>query len=425
MQEMHRKYGDVVRIAPNELSFATVQSYKDIYGHATKGRQPFLKSAFYDNGGTPAIVSTRDPADHSKQRRSLASAFSAKSLREQEHIVHKYFDLFLTQMAKLGGPSTEGIDATEAFEWVTFDIIGDLAFGESFDAVANGKTNFWVSVILGSLWFGNIVGLQKRLPIIKLFIPFMIPKQFARDNEAHKRLTSEKISKRMSMRDTVTRADFFDEIIKRGEYSKSFLEEQASTLIIAGAEPSTVLAASLYFLSKNPDCLARLQEEVRNTFQSLDQVTGDACAHLPYLRAVLDEALRIFPAASFGLPRVSPGATVDGHYIPRGTVVSTDNYAVTHDPRYFKDPGSFRPERWIGEGLNDNKDAFQPFSLGPRMCIGSNLAHIEMRIGLAKTVWQFDWELISKDLDWIRDARLVVLWKKPHMKVRFHKRVTT
>lgn len=116
----------MVRIGPNELSFSSVESYKDIYGHNTKGKKPFLKSIWYanDNSGPPAIVSTRDPVDHRRQRQSLSHAFSAKSLRDQEEVVHKYVGLFIEQIGKLGGPDTEGINIPEAFNWLTFDISG-------------------------------------------------------------------------------------------------------------------------------------------------------------------------------------------------------------------------------------------------------------------------------------------------------------
>ena len=115
-----------MRIAPNELSFATVQSYHDIYGHALKGKKKFVKSTWYDRGDHPGIVSVRDPKEHSRQRKYLSHAFSAKSLRNQEALIHGYLDLLLGQLRKLGGPEGEGINIEEALNWLTFDIIGTV-----------------------------------------------------------------------------------------------------------------------------------------------------------------------------------------------------------------------------------------------------------------------------------------------------------
>ena len=104
MADAHMEYGAVVRIAPNELSFASPAAYKDIYGHRPKGEPPFLKSSWYDTGDyVPSVVTTRDPVDHSRQRRTLAHAFSSRSLKDHEHVIHRYTDLFIAQLAKYGG----------------------------------------------------------------------------------------------------------------------------------------------------------------------------------------------------------------------------------------------------------------------------------------------------------------------------------
>lgn len=92
--------------------------------------------------------------------------------------------------------------------------------------------------------------------------------------------------------------------------------------------------------------------------------------------------------------------------------------------RYFVDPLSFRPERWIGEGFaGDDKRAFQPFSCGPRGCLGINLAYLEMRISIAKLLWTFDLESASEIQDWNPACKNHILWKKPDLNVRFHPRV--
>ncbi|KAH0432722.1 hypothetical protein CcaCcLH18_06298 [Colletotrichum camelliae] len=427
MEETHRKYGDVVRIAPNELSFCSPRSYKDIYGHATKDKLPFLKSEWYDNGDEyPGLVSVRDPMEHRKQKQSLSSAFSSRSLRDQEYVVHQYVDLFIEQIGKLGGPHTQGVNVTEAFNWLTFDIIGDLTFGESFDAVATGKTNYWVSILLDGAYWGTLAGLRKRVPIMNYILPFLVPKNAAKDHDVQQQLTREKMSRRIAQKDVASRLDFFHHILKKGDYNQQFLESQASTLIIAGSETTaTFLAGAIYYLLTSNACLAKLQQEVRNMFNSVDEITGDSTATLEYLHGVVEEGLRLFPPGSFGPSRVSPGAVVDGHYVPAGTLISTDHWTMLHDPRNWADPNSFRPERWVGDGLDDNKTAFQPFSTGPRACIGINLAYLESRVILAKMVWKYDWELVTKEIDWNRDIRLYLLWKKPDLKVRFRSRGET
>jgi cytochrome P450 len=99
-----------------------------------------------------------------------------------------------------------------------------------------------------------------------------------------------------------------------------------------------------------------------------------------------------------------------------------NQWVTHHDDRYWSDGYSFKPERWIGDGFGHIKDAFQPFSLGPRRCIGVNLAYLEIRIILAKIVWMYDLELVNRDVDLERDSRLYLLWKTPKVMVRYRPR---
>ena len=132
--------GPVVRVAPHELSFNTAQAWKDIYGHR-KGHATFIKSHFYDGGSfanqAHSIVSERDPVEHSKMRKHLSSAFSDRALKEQEHLVAEKADEFINQIGKLGSTPT-GIDMTLWFNLLTFDVLGELAFGQSFDGLKLG-----------------------------------------------------------------------------------------------------------------------------------------------------------------------------------------------------------------------------------------------------------------------------------------------
>ncbi|KAJ8119114.1 hypothetical protein OPT61_g23 [Boeremia exigua] len=208
IEAAHRKYGDVIRIAPNELSFATVEAYRDIYGHAIKGKKLFPKSNWYHTSGDhPGIVSVTEPAQHSRQRKYLAHAFSSQSLREQESFVHRYVDLFVQQIGHIGRKDTQGINLEEAFNWLTFDIIGDLTFGESFNAVAEGRTNLWVSIIIDATYFMMLGNLRYRFPLMTPLLPLVAPKGAAEDFRQHMVLTREKLAKRLELGGSQDRAD--------------------------------------------------------------------------------------------------------------------------------------------------------------------------------------------------------------------------
>lgn len=138
--ELHEKYGPVVRTAPNELSFNTAGSWKDIYGFRP-GHKQFIKSDFYDGGSfanqAHSIVSVRDPNEHGKMRKYLNHAFSERSLKGQEDLVVELIDELISQLG-VHGVEDNGVDIVNWFELATFDIIGSMAFGESFNGLRSG-----------------------------------------------------------------------------------------------------------------------------------------------------------------------------------------------------------------------------------------------------------------------------------------------
>ncbi|KAI1747079.1 cytochrome P450 monooxygenase-like protein [Xylaria castorea] len=422
--DLHKKHGDVIRIGPNELSFATADAFLDIHGHVSKGKARFLKTEFYDNDDpTPRIVGARDPEVHARQRKALSHAFSAKSLRDQEEIVQKYVDGFVQQLVRLGDNGEKALNVSETFNWLTFDVIGDLSFGEPFGGVEKGETHVWIKVILDSVLNSQTTFLRKRLPLLNPIMPYILPKGAAESLKTHREFSKRLSEKRLQMGDT-GRPDFFSHMLTKDTMSVKEMMSQTSTLIIAGSETTaTSLSGITWFLLKNPDCMLSLQKEVRGAFTSLDEITGESTATLPYLHGVIEESLRLFPPVPFSLPRHSPGAVIDGHYIPKGTVVSVAALSTTRDPRYWQDPENFHPERWIGDGFNDQKKASQPFSTGSRACLGINLAYLEMKIVLATMVFLFDWELAVPRDEWVRDCKMRILWKKADLLVKYHPRV--
>lgn len=116
--------GDMVRCGPNEMSFCTIEAFRDIYCHYSAGKNKLLKTQAMDSEAYPRVTSVKDPVVHAEQRRALSHAFSAKALRFQEDLVHKYVNLWISQLNKLGENGTKAVNITDAFDWITFDIIG-------------------------------------------------------------------------------------------------------------------------------------------------------------------------------------------------------------------------------------------------------------------------------------------------------------
>lgn len=167
------------------------------------------------------------------------------------------------------------------------------------------------------------------------------------------------------------------------------------------------MAATIFYLTRSEDALRKVVEEVRSKFNDVEDIVhGAALSSCTYLRACIDEAMRISPSVGGIPPRevLTGGITIDGNAIPAGTVVGVPHYTLQHNDSYHAEPTRFVPERWLEGAANPlnggrpttaqdvalTNSAFCPFSIGPRGCIGKNLAYVEMTLTLARTIWLYD-----------------------------------
>ncbi|KAK4210842.1 cytochrome protein [Rhypophila decipiens] len=425
----HKKYGPVFRVSPNELSFASLKSWKDIYGHAVGNKQTLVKSEFYDMYGSGfkklCIGSERDPQKHRKMKQSLSAAFATKALREQEAIVANVVDAFINKIGRLGGPgSDKGLNMTKWYEMLAFDILGEMAFGEPFGCIEDGKPHFWQELILDHLFFITVADNLRRFPLVPTIARLVFP-YISAVSKTHTNYTRAKVERRLATKSG--RKDLMSNLLSKvesGEIDKEEMTAHASTLVIAGGETvATFLAAATFYLLKDRAVWDTLCREVRGRFTNYQEINAAAAQQLPYLQAVINEGLRIYPPGSQGFPRVSPGTDIDGHWVPKGTEVYTSAYTVTHDEQYFPDPYKFDPERWLDPESKSVKEASQPFSLGPRGCLGQNFAIMEVNQILAKMIFRYDWEAVDDSLNWQAESRCHVMWWKPGLYVRFRERL--
>jgi cytochrome P450 len=187
------------------------------------------------------------------------------------------------------------------------------------------------------------------------------------------------------------------------KWSVQELWAEANNFIVAGTDTSSLtLAATFFYLTHNLTCLKRAQREVREAFkgQDIEDVrNGVALNSCRYLRACLDETMRLTPPVPGILPRtVLPGGfEIDGHFLREGTEVGVSPYSIHHNAKYFPKPFEYRPERWLDEGeeLDIAQEAYAPFSLGPRSCIGKGMAYMEMMITMARILILFDVKNVS------------------------------
>ncbi|RAQ59967.1 cytochrome P450 [Aspergillus flavus] len=339
------RLGDIVRISPNELSFASVESWKAIYQPKSA---PLVKSEFYEIYGSGfnslCIGSERNPETHSRMRKSLAAAFSTKALLEQEDIIQGCVNDFIE-----GIRSQTTVNVTKWFEMLAFDILGEMAFGESFHCIENRKSHFWCDMIEEHLYFITILDNLRRYPLIAAIGKTILPHLTVSVRNKHTNYSRRKVAHRLQS--SSPRADFMSRLIAKVEDEEMEMEEltaHASTLVyvcnhpvsrsiypgmavdmegggesIAGGETvATFLAAVTYHLLSTPNAYQKLRDEIRARYNHLSEITSTTALQLPYLQAVISEGLRIYPPGSQGFPRNTPpqGIVVKGTYVP-GNVI--------------------------------------------------------------------------------------------------------
>lgn len=334
---LENEYGPVVRIRPNTLFFTTAQAWRDIYGHRP-GKRPLQhdpETYFNRNKGAAEIIRSSD-ADHSRIRKLLANAFSEQALRDQEPIITAYVDLLvdkLREQARTQGPNATVVDIVKWFTLTTFDIIGDLTFSKSFGGLESGEYHFYVSNVFKSFQTAQYFIIARAYPLVYFLgetILALFGTEFLALKMKHLEYTTQAVSKRLATQ--TDKKDFMTYILRHNNEKGMTRQEimgTAAVLVAAGSETTaSLLSGAVFHLLKNETALRKVTDEVRSSFANEDEITFATVARLPYLQAVIDESLRMYPPVPGALPRRTPpeGDVIDGYTVP-GNVSRVDRHS--------------------------------------------------------------------------------------------------
>ncbi|KAH6605889.1 hypothetical protein Trco_005042 [Trichoderma cornu-damae] len=435
VKDVHTKYGPVVRIAPNELAFTDPRAWEDIFvrqpaGVAKTSHNKALPPdmTFYNpfNDQPPSIISSLDEAHH-QLRKKLSPGFSDRAMKAQEGLIGSYVDLLMRRLRENSTDAAGKPRIVNMRDWVaytTFDIIGCLTFGEDFGCLEGSGYHPWIELVMGS--FKGRVKIQ-IFEALGILVPVnWVMRRMGvgyKSRQMHFELVLNKTKKRIEM--GTGRDDFLDTLIEGG-MSLDGLKRNATLLVNAGSETTaTLLTGTIYLLATHPDILQKLVAEVRGRYQSREEITLSSVAGLTYMLAVFDEGLRCYPPDGVSSPRLVPagGHEIAGWFVPEGTRVGIWQWAMYHDERLFIEPSRFDPDRFYNKGdeksryAGDRIDAVNAFLVGQRNCIGRNLAYAEMRLILARLVWEFDMTIDETSKTWMDGQENFELWVKPDLNI--------
>ena len=357
----------------------------------------------------------------------VSHTFSAKSIGQFEQYIHANLEMFVTKWSEMSktqkNPKTgyASLDALHWFNYLAFDIIGDLAFGAPFGMLEKGKDIAEIRKTPNSpVTFapavevlnrrGEVSGTLGCLPQLKPYAKHIPDPFFSKGLEAVENLAgmaTARVMQRLENPD-IGRVDLLARLMEgkdeNGEkLGQSELTAEALTQLIAGSDTtSNTSCALLYWCLTTPGVVEKLQEELDSTIgEGVPQY--EAVKDLKYVNNVLQETLRIHSTSSLGLPRLTPMATPEnpnpepvqilGYTFPPGTALSVPSYTIHHSKEVWgPDAEEFVPDRW-DRVTEKQKNAFIPFSYGPRSCVGRNVAEMEMACIIATVFRNFEFEM--------------------------------
>lgn len=390
-RRLHEQYGDIVRVGPNELSVNRADAVQPILGTLGMPKGPWWYNRV-PPGHIDGLIGQRDPFVHKQRRKPWDRAFSGASLKNYEDIIVKRSRELISQFKKRIG---EEIDLAMWMSCFSFDFMGDMVFGASFDLMNEGRDTKRVwkiieenveldAIVAHAPWAFSLLRVvpganTRRLRMFELASSWTSPRiqQGSKTKDLYYYLTDEEGTRKSSITTAAS---------------------EGVLAIIAGSDTvASTLTALWYYLMRDASMFNRLRAEVDMHFPfGQEPLDFSKMSRMPYLNACINETLRLLPPVLTGVQRSAiPSKLVGTYSIPEGNNISVHTYSLHRNPRcFFPLPDSFWPDRWLPEPdrqcppLSATKDygefvhdttAFIPFSLGPANCAGKNLALRELR----------------------------------------------
>ncbi|KPM45230.1 Benzoate 4-monooxygenase [Neonectria ditissima] len=426
----HRKYGKVVRVGFNHVSIATPEGLRTVYAHGNG----FLKDAFVS--GVPGVFNVRHRGEHTRKRKIIAHAFSPGAVQDFESHMADNLRRWVVQLDRIAAyPGPDGFARINMMPWCTFlafDIIGDLAFGAPFGMVDRGRDECESSppgkpksYVPGAETLnrrGEVSSTLGLLPEIRPFAKYLPDPFFSKGLQSVTNLhgiAEVAVTKRLEGSEKGIpvdgrRHDILD-MLCRGKdcdgnpMPRDELVSEALTQLIAGSDTvSNTACAVVYWILQGERCnpgnvLPRLQAELDAAIPADSLIAShDMVKNLRFLRQCIDEGMRLHSTSAIGLPRIvtaARGVSYDKEHFPEGTVLSVPSYTIHHDADIWgPDVEEFQPDRWL-KLTERQKASFNPFSYGPRACVGQNVAHMELALIIGTAFRRYDFKLYQTKLE--------------------------
>ncbi|EXJ91083.1 hypothetical protein A1O1_04190 [Capronia coronata CBS 617.96] len=432
---LHRKYGPIVRVAPDMYSIESPEIVKKVYGIGSK----FPKSDWYDAWRHPdpnrwTLFPDRDMKRHAETRKRFQAMYSMSSLVNYERYVDECAEIFDKRLSEFAARG-DIINMGHWLQCYAFDVIGDITYSQRFGFLDRGEdVAGLLQALHGVLKYGALVGIYACWhPLV-----FDLSSRFGLGGAAGRTYLMKFVEERIRQRKEATKTgrdtgrtghrddnapvDFLEKLMNANREDPDRVTPyhvfmMGLSNIIAGSDTTAIsLSSILYNLLKHPEKMRKLREEIKE-FEGQNRcgnpnVSFRESQEMPYLQAVMKEALRVHPATGLPLWRVVPdgGVEICDRFFPPGTIVGVNTWCAHYNEDVFgPDAKVFRPERWAeaekegGERLKNMEAYYMPFGLGSRTCIGRHISFLEMSKLIPQMIRKFDFQLKHPERPWNTD----------------------
>ncbi|KPI41854.1 Trichodiene oxygenase [Cyphellophora attinorum] len=409
LDELHKEYGAVVRVNPNEVHIQDSDFFDQFYGSTRKLDKDSYFYRFTDS--LDSAFATKSWSVHRQRRKAFNRYFSPAALSRKEQDVRDCALQLCKQLESKRG-SGKPVFLGTAFRALAADVISQYALDSCFDVLR--QKDFGQDFTNLNRTLSSVTMYQRHFPWT-LPALLVIPDWFQRlsagsamimmlDFQKSNRAIAAQIAK-APKRNAELEDGIFHGIcnsdLPTSDKTAERLMQETMSFIGAGTETTaSCLEHTMYYVLANPAIHDRLSQELAAAAQSGDLTSNETLKQLPYLEACIKEGLRMGNEVSGRLPRIDPNDAVTyGKYVfPPGTVISMSIRDMHLDPKCHPDPLRFNPERFLDPKLRDQTERyFAPFNKGSRSCVGRELSWLEMRMTLALVVHRFKLTMVNTE----------------------------
>ncbi|KAF2703545.1 putative cytochrome P450 [Pleomassaria siparia CBS 279.74] len=418
IEEMHKKYGPVVRINPWEVHINGPSFMDPLWGNNKLEKDPFFYGGFGTNTGVVSTV----PADlHRLRRGAMAQFFSKANIAKLEPRVLARVKQ-LCKRIETHKAEGKNVNISNAYRCLATDIVTDYAvpktrnfldhpdFASVFNRVirdTSGLTN----------WNRHISFLHQLMvnaprSIVKfLDKDGMVLAMVDNQQDLYDQAKTVVDNQKTKTTPTVINAIFNHPSLPPQEKTITRIFDETTTVIGAGTETTgNTLANLTFYVINNPTINSTLKAELNAAAEQHNITPGSmlpcsVVGTLPYLQAIMKESLRIASGVCGRMPRRNMAATMsytapsgETYVFPPGTIMSMSIRDIHFNESIFKEPNEFNPDRWLtkdAEELAILEKHLVPFGKGVRQCIGLELAKQEILLVAANLFWKYDFDLFE------------------------------